>query len=396
LKKLSKSEGDEEDDEEEDEEKGIEASDEKTTYEKFYDEFKMFLLLGCHEDDANRSKLAKLLRFISSYTEAQDVKKLTSLEDYVGRMQDEQPAIYYMSGEKVKEMEREAALEIFKKKGLEVAIDNADKGIADAEETISSTKAEIEALADAIKALDKSVTEATEQRQEEHAAYTDLMANNGAAKELIEFAKNRLQKFYNPALHVAARKREPTEEERAIMAAGGEVDLTVAPKQIAGTQQFAFIQLHKAQEEDEAKPPPPPETASYEKKGQKSNAIMSLMDKLSNDLKNEIKDAEHAEQSAQKDYEELLDDASKTKKATTKAIADKSASKAEIEGKREEAKSEHLTTEEALVACKAYIADLHQSCDFIVANFEARREQRESEIEGLKNAKAVLAGADYQ
>merc|ERR1711869_123234 len=48
------------------------------------------------------------------------VKKLTSLEDYVGRMQDEQPAIYYMSGGKVKEMEREASLEIFKKKGLEV------------------------------------------------------------------------------------------------------------------------------------------------------------------------------------------------------------------------------------------------------------------------------------
>merc|ERR1711937_902021 len=95
-------------------------SEEKTTFEKFYEEFKMFLLLGCHEDDANRSKLAKLLRFISSYTEAQDNKKLTSLEDYVGRMQDEQPAIYYMSGEKVGEMEREAALEIFKKKGLEV------------------------------------------------------------------------------------------------------------------------------------------------------------------------------------------------------------------------------------------------------------------------------------
>jgi heat shock protein beta len=122
LKKLSKSEGDEDDEEEEEEEKGLEASDEKTTYEKFYDEFKMFLLLGCHEDDANRSKLAKLLRFISTYTESQDVKKLTSLEDYVGRMQDEQPAIYYMSGEKVKEMEREASLEVFKKRGLEVLL----------------------------------------------------------------------------------------------------------------------------------------------------------------------------------------------------------------------------------------------------------------------------------
>merc|ERR1712118_150790 len=124
LKKLSKGDGDDEEDEEEEEgdaaEKDEKKSEEKTTFEKFYDEFKMFLILGCHEDDANRSKLAKLLRFVSSYTEAQDNKKLTSLEDYVGRMQDEQPAIYYMSGEKVKEMEREASLEIFKKKGLEV------------------------------------------------------------------------------------------------------------------------------------------------------------------------------------------------------------------------------------------------------------------------------------
>merc|ERR1711968_313724 len=113
LKKLSKGDGDE--DEDEDEEDGeaaekAEDSGEKTTFEKFYDEFKMFLLLGCHEDDANRSKLAKLLRFVSSYTEAQSSKKLTSLEDYVGRMQDEQPAIYYMSGEKVKEMEPDAEL----------------------------------------------------------------------------------------------------------------------------------------------------------------------------------------------------------------------------------------------------------------------------------------------
>jgi len=124
LKKLSKGDGDDEEDEEEEEgeaaEKDEKKSEEKTTFEKFYDEFKMFLLLGCHEDDANRSKLAKLLRFVSSYTESQSTKKLTSLEDYVGRMQDEQPAIYYMSGEKVKEMEREASLEIFKKKGLEV------------------------------------------------------------------------------------------------------------------------------------------------------------------------------------------------------------------------------------------------------------------------------------
>merc|ERR1712159_658664 len=124
LKKLSK--GEKEDEEEEDDEEKEKdeeeekASTEKTTFEKFYEEFKQFLLVGCFEDDANRSKLAKLLRFVSSWTEKQEGKKKTSLEEYVARMQEEQPAIYYMTGEKIAEMEREAALEVYKQKDLEV------------------------------------------------------------------------------------------------------------------------------------------------------------------------------------------------------------------------------------------------------------------------------------
>merc|ERR1719201_2435489 len=105
LKKLSKGEKEDEEEKEKDEEEE-KASTEKTTFEKFYEEFKQFLLVGCFEDDANRSKLAKLLRFVSSYTEKQDGKKKTSLEEYVARMQEEQPAIYYMTGEKITEMER--------------------------------------------------------------------------------------------------------------------------------------------------------------------------------------------------------------------------------------------------------------------------------------------------
>merc|ERR1719504_574204 len=87
-----------------------------------------------------------------------------------------------------------------KKKGLENAIADLDTAIADAEEAITTLKTEIEALSDGIKELDKSVEEATEQRKEENEEYTALMAGNGAAKELLAFAKNRLNKFYNPKL----------------------------------------------------------------------------------------------------------------------------------------------------------------------------------------------------
>merc|ERR1719189_2990441 len=95
-----------------------------------------------------------------------------------------------------------------KKKSLERSISDEDKSIAITEDAISTTAAEIEALNAAIKALDKAVMEATEQRREEHAAYEDLIASDTAAKELLEFAKNRLNKFYNPKLYKAAPKRK--------------------------------------------------------------------------------------------------------------------------------------------------------------------------------------------
>merc|ERR1719426_568298 len=94
---------------------------------------------------------------------------------------------------------------------------------------------DIENLEDGIKALDKSVAEATDQRKEEHEDFTQLMASDAAAKELLKFAQNRLNKFYNPALYKPPPKRELTEEERIAVNNGGTLAPTAAPGGIAGT-----------------------------------------------------------------------------------------------------------------------------------------------------------------
>merc|ERR550537_593942 len=85
-----------------------------------------------------------------------------------------------------------------KKKALERSVSDSEKAIEDAKEAIATLTFEIEALAAGIKALDKSVAEATETRKEKNEEYTALMASDTAAKELIGMAKNRLNKFYNP------------------------------------------------------------------------------------------------------------------------------------------------------------------------------------------------------
>merc|ERR1719453_1932441 len=116
-----------------------------------------------------------------------------------------------------------------KKKSLEHTIADLEAAIAADEESLATVTAEIAALEDGIKALDKAVVEATEQRKEEHEDFTELVASDSAAKEILLFAKNRLNKFYNPKLYKAPPKRELTEEERATLAAGGTLAPTAAP-----------------------------------------------------------------------------------------------------------------------------------------------------------------------
>merc|ERR1719313_3307542 len=121
-----------------------------------------------------------------------------------------------------------------KKKGLELDISDLEKAIADGEESISTLASEIKALTKGIKELDKSVAEATETRKEEHDDYVESLAANTAAKDLLAFAKNRLNKFYNPKLYKPPPKRQLSEEEQITVNMGGTLAPTAAPGGIAG------------------------------------------------------------------------------------------------------------------------------------------------------------------
>merc|ERR1711884_872944 len=111
MKKLAKEEESGDDDEEK-----KDKSDEDGTWSKFWKEFNKNLKMGCYEDDSYRSKLSKLLRFVTTKSEGKQI----SLDKYLDRMQETQESIYYMSGDSMDIMRKAPSLQVFRKKDLEV------------------------------------------------------------------------------------------------------------------------------------------------------------------------------------------------------------------------------------------------------------------------------------
>jgi septal ring factor EnvC (AmiA/AmiB activator) len=275
-----------------------------------------------------------------------------------------------------------------KKKGLELDISDLEKAIEDAEESIATVASEIKALTAGIKDLDKSVAEATETRKEEHDDYVETLAANNAAKDLLEFAKNRLNKFYNPKLYKAPPKRQLSEEDQITVNMGGTLAPTAAPGGIAGTG-IGLAQAAVA-------PPPPPEAnLAYKKSGEESGGVMAMIDLLVADLDKDIQTSKVDEKDAQSDYETFMSDASEKRAQDSKAITDKESAKAETETELQSNKeSKQSKTIEAMETAK-YLGGLHEECDWLLKYFDARKAARTGEIDALGKAKAVLSGADF-
>jgi len=273
-------------------------------------------------------------------------------------------------------------------------IQSIEAGIEETTDEIQSLGDEIVTLGAEIKALDKAVAEATSQRKQEHDEYLQAMTLAEAAIQLIGKAKNRLQKFYNPSQY-----KEP--EDGAVLFQQPSDQDSQDSADAQDFTSFAQVSAHNSDElasafELSVAPPPPPETPGAYKKNEKSGGVMGLMDMLIRDLENGNKDAEYEEKTAQTDYAKMMEDSQGVRANDMKSITDKSVAKANLEQRLQTLKDDHALGSDELMEVKQMISNLHASCDFIIQNFDLRKEARGNEIDSLKNAKAVLSGADFR
>jgi len=283
--------------------------------------------------------------------QADDDKSKTFCEDELEKTTDEQKAA------------------TDKKAQVEAAIGEATDAIEALAEAIATLEADI-------KDLDKSVAQATEMRKEEHEDFNEAMQLNEAAVQLVEKAKNRLQKFYNPTLYKAPPKTENTMEEKII---------------IAGT----FVQI-KAHDEEDSDDSDASGFSSEYKKSEKSAGVIGLMDMMVKEIETDMKDATYEEKTSQSDYAKLMSESEETRAANSKGIVTKTSSKATLEAKLDAEKDAYTAVNTDLDLIASTLGDLHMQCDFLLQNYDLRKEARANEIESLKTAKAILSGADFR
>merc|ERR1719401_2986447 len=196
-----------------------------------------------------------------------------------------------------------------KKKSIEKSISDTEAAIATAKESIGNLAEEIAALTASIEALDNAVAEATELRKSENADYKELIASDTAAKEVLEMALNRLNKYYNPKMY-----EPPAKVERSTMD--------------AISQDVGFVQIRSHAQQDVAPAPPPATWDAYSKKTEEHGGVVQMIGLLITDLDKEMAEAETAEKDSQADYEALMADSAETRAADSKSLADKEAAKA--------------------------------------------------------------------
>merc|ERR1719456_1143043 len=108
-----------------------------------------------------------------------------------------------------------------------------------------------------------------------------------------------------------------------------------------------------------------------------------------------MQSAETEEKEAQKEYEQMMGDSAEKRAQDSSLITEKESIKAELESELESNKEGKLSTTKELMGTLEYISGLHKECDWLIKNYDVRKEARSSEVDALGKAKAVLSGADF-
>jgi len=234
--------------------------------------------------------------------------------------------------------------------------DDLDAKIADLEQTIKTLTDDLENLAAQIKEMAIQMKRAGEDREKENKDFQMTVADQRATQKLLNAALEILKGFYD--------KKNETFKDVAL------------------------------DQHEPAGPPPPAGFKDYSKNKQ-AGGVQEMIKSIIDDAKAMENEAIVGEENAQKAYEDFIKESNTSTKEKELESTNKMAEKAKSDQvlvESTEARDAAIGELETLSEAKAA---LHQSCDFVMKNFELRQSARDEEIQALNQATAILSGAKF-
>jgi len=271
----------------------------------------------------------------------------------------------------------------------------------DRTEKLTALVEEIKNMQSEIVALDQLTKDTEKERKSQNAEYSETMSGKTAAKEILNFAKTRLNKFYNPGSH-ATEKSLSFAAQPHYAPKAAEVDedsklewheanpviskdlLKVLDKREPATQGTMLISTEISTTDL---------TELYRYRD--SRKVTDMMNQLINEVTNEMAVAKHEEETTQKQYETVVSDSAKKRATYVKSLNGAQNAKADNEQSKTLEDEALAGSKAERLANKATMKQFHDECDWMMANFDLRASARSEEADSLKKAKAVLHGADY-
>mmetsp|Transcript_52086 Transcript_52086/g.93793 ORF Transcript_52086/g.93793 Transcript_52086/m.93793 type:complete len:386 (+) Transcript_52086:2-1159(+) len=139
--------------------------------------------------------------------------------------------------------------------------------------------------------------------------------------------------------------------------------------------------------------PKEPETFRSYKKSSSNTGVLMMLQQLIADAKEMETESSAAERESQKDYEDFGKETTASLATKNKALEDQAEQRAKLKERMVQTNQSKKGAEKEVENLAGLEADLHETCDFTVQNFDARQKARGDEVEALLEAKSYLSGA---
>jgi chromosome segregation ATPase len=254
---------------------------------------------------------------------------------------------------------------------------NEQSGIADS----------IKKLGEEIESIDLAVKTAELQREAEKKVFTKQTAEQNAAIAIIEKAKEVLGKAFGPAL---VQKSASTSKHDGDAEIEGMLGLSFVQTKLVESAQDKELDNLLLRVGEDAGLVSGVKGPDRTKQGA---GIMAIMDEMKHDIELEVAELRHDETESQADFDKLTEESGKATKDKKKEVTGRETAKAAVDEKIQIQTGVKGGYDDEVSALDEKLKALHEQCDFLLENYEKRKEARAQEMEGLSKSKAVLQGA---